>query len=174
MPVAKPRAAVLQQPVLRRRALTFRLGLVQDLPGGNGRDSTVLAWDAAVNLLLGGLLLFMDSVTHLTGPPDLAGGVHVFGLILPLVISVLGALIVTRQHGNRVGWLMMVVAFGNVFDAASLVLQPYASAPQAITPALWLASLVDRTGWMFPLFSFFLIPLYFPTGRPPAGRRNWI
>jgi len=27
---------------------------------------------------------------------------------------------------------------------------------------------------MFPLFAFFLIPLYFPTGRPPAGRWNWI
>jgi hypothetical protein len=80
----------------------------------------ILAWGITAISALGGLLLFLDWVTHLNGPPDLTGAVHVFGLILPLVISVLGALIVTRQHGNRVGWLMMVVAFGNVFDAAGL------------------------------------------------------
>lgn len=133
-----------------------------------------LAWGVPAISGLAGLLLFLDWVTHLNGAPDIGGVVKQFGLIVPLALSVLGALIVTRQHGNAVGWLMIVVGLGNVTDGLALLIRAYASGPFQITPALWLTIYLAEISWMPPVFAFFLIPLFFPTGRPPAGRWSWI
>jgi hypothetical protein len=134
----------------------------------------ILAWGMPVVSAFAGLALFLDWVTHLNGPPDFAGLVQEFGLLVPFLLSVLGALFVTRQHGNTVGWLMIATGFGNVTDGLALLLRTYASAPANITPGLWLIVNLDEISWMFPLFAFFLIPLFFPIGGPPASRWNWI
>lgn len=134
----------------------------------------ILAWGITAISGLAGVLLFIDWVTHLSGPPDFRGIVQEIGLLVPFFLSLLGSLIVTRQHGNSVGWLMIITGLGNVTDGLALLLRTYASAPTIITPSLWLIVWLDEISWMFPVFAFFLIPLYFPTGRPPAGRWRWI
>jgi hypothetical protein len=140
----------------------------------NHRRIRFLAWGITAVSALGGVLIFLDWITHLNGAPGFSGLVTQFGLLVPFLLSFLGALIVTRQRGNAVGWLMIVTGLGNVTDAVALLLRTYASAPTNITPTLWLIVWLTEISWMFPVFAFFLIPLYFPTGKPPAGRWTWI
>jgi hypothetical protein len=94
-----------------------------------------------------------------------------FALLVPL-FSVLAATIMTRQPGNRVGWLMMIVALGAVNPTVILtfLLKP----PAVITPAFWLLLWIDNWSWIPFVFPIFLIPLHFPTGHPPSPRWNWV
>ena len=86
----------------------------------------------------------------------------------------LGALIVTRQSGNRVGWLMMIVALAVGNPAATLFSENLSVPPQTLTLGLWLLFWLDGWSWIPIIFPIFLIPLHFPTGRPPSRRWNWV
>jgi hypothetical protein len=109
---------------------------------------------------------------HQSGPPTLAEYEPALGWdwALPVLFSVIGALIVARQPRNRVGWLLMIPALVVATPT------PYAlETPRtALTPALWLQIWVDGWSWIPIIFSIFLIPLHFPTGRPPSPRWRWI
>lgn len=95
-----------------------------------------------------------------------------WGVVLPAVYSVVAALIIARQPGNRVGWLLMVVGMVAVFP--SFVLDAISSPPSEITPGIFLLVWLDGWSWIPLIFPIFLIPLNFPTGRPPTPRWNWV
>jgi len=95
-----------------------------------------------------------------------------FALLVPS-FSVLAAMIITRQPGNRVGWLMMIIALGAV-NPVPIILTFLLSPPSAITPAFWLLLWIDNWSWTPFVFPIFLIPLHFPTGRPPSPRWGWV
>jgi signal transduction histidine kinase len=86
------------------------------------------------------------------------------GLLYPLV----GALVLARQPGNRVGWLLMVSALTGPYLLGSEYIS--VAGPDAVgllpTLARWLAA------WGF--FTYFvivaLVPLYFPDGALPSPR----
>lgn len=133
-----------------------------------------LAWGLLGITIVGAILELVDGLLHFDGSPSFYDLVESFGwgLVIPIVFSVLGALIIVRQHNNRVGWLLMVVALTAVNPAPGL-LERY-TVPAKLSPGLWLLLWIDTWGWVPPIFSFFLIPLYFPTGRPPTRRWNWV
>lgn len=95
-----------------------------------------------------------------------------WGVVLPAVYSIVAALIITRQPDNRVGWLLMVVGLVAVFP--SFVLDAMSSPPSEITPGIFLLVWLDGWSWIPIIFPIFLIPLNFPTGRPPTPRWNWV
>ena len=95
-----------------------------------------------------------------------------WGVVLPAIYSVVAALIIARQPGNRVGWLLMVVGLVAVFP--SFVLDAMSSPPSEITPGIFLLVWLDGWSWIPIIFPIFLIPLNFPTGRPPTPRWNWV
>ena len=39
--------------------------------------------------------------------------------LLPVLFTVCGALILSRQHQNRIGWILMVVALGVILDGVA-------------------------------------------------------
>ncbi len=85
----------------------------------------------------------------------------------------LGALIVARQRGNRVGWLMMIIAL--VSGIPDFILVGRLSVPpETLSLGLWLLLWFDGWSWIPLIFPIFLIPLHFPTGRPPSRRWNWV
>lgn len=134
----------------------------------------ILAWVLMGITIVGAVLQLADGLTHLNGSPSFYDLVEFFGwgLAIPIVFSALGALIVVRQHNNRVGWLLMIVALTTQNPAPGL-LERY-TATTELSPGLWLLLWIDTWAWVPPIFSFFLIPLYFPTGRPPTRRWNWV
>ena len=99
-------------------------------------------------------------------------GEYAFTVFAVLLYSTVGALITSRQAGNRVGLLFAWVGFS---ASISLLAGSYASlAQQRDLPFLAGTAWVGRVGFvaMFgPLAFLFLI---FPTGRPPSRRWGWL
>ena len=99
-------------------------------------------------------------------------GEYAFTVFAVVLYSTVGALITSRQAGNRVGLLFAWVGFS---ASISLLAGSYASlAQQRDLPFLAGTAWVGRVGFvaMFgPLAFLFLI---FPTGRPPSRRWGWL
>ncbi|MFN2137568.1 MAG: hypothetical protein ACK2UK_16525, partial [Candidatus Promineifilaceae bacterium] len=95
-----------------------------------------------------------------------------FGWCLPVVFSITGALIIARQAGNRVGWLLMVPALAATYFGASQLI--FSAAPAEVTPLTWLLLWLGGWSWIAIFFPIVLIALHFPTGRPPSPRWRWV
>lgn len=106
------------------------------------------------------------------------GGVPVaaFEVMALVAIAVVGAVVAWRHPRNPIGWIFSAIAFflGVLILSShmywSVALEQGEAGGGAITIA-WLASWI----WIPPmLLAFTLLPLYFPTGRPPTPRWRWI
>jgi hypothetical protein len=88
-----------------------------------------------------------------------------------LLFASLGALIITRQPGNRIGWLMLLPTLAAFVDLNSqLFVVPLTVPPTEPSALLLVAVWADRIAWAFAVGPLFLILLLFPTGRPPSSR----
>ena len=95
-------------------------------------------------------------------------------VIVIIVFSVLGAIIILRDEGNRVGWLMILLGFV-LADPFATYLAFNAVALQT-QPSFLLYFAIWTQGWFFFLiiYAIFLIILHFPDGHPPSPRWNLI
>jgi signal transduction histidine kinase len=91
-------------------------------------------------------------------------------------IAVIGAVVASRQPRNPVGWILSAIAFflgvlilsSHVYWSVALEQQ---EASTSATVIAWVASWI----WIFAMLpALTLLPLYFPTGRPPTPRWRWI
>ncbi|MES0359820.1 MAG: hypothetical protein ABUK20_02810 [Anaerolineales bacterium] len=141
----------------------------------SSRRSTILAWVLCAICVLAAVAQLIFWVGQLASPPSLFDIVEAFGwgLAIPVVFSILAALIIARQPGNRVGWLMMLIALATVSPIPN-ILASLPAPPTMITPGLWVLLWLDNWSWIPVIFPIFLIPLHFPTGRPPSSRWNWV
>jgi hypothetical protein len=93
-----------------------------------------------------------------------------------LLFAVVGALIVWRQPGNRMGWVFagigLVVAVGGALQGYAENVLPDAD---HLNPLTFLAAWVTAW-WWFPLLGLMVIfvPLLFPTGRLVSPRWRWL
>jgi hypothetical protein len=134
-----------------------------------------LAWVLAALCTLGALVQLVLWLLHQKSPIALFDWVQAlgWGLAIPVVFSTLAALIIMRQSSNRVGWLMMLIALATV-NPVGPILQRLPSPPEVLTPGLWLLLWFDNWSWIPVIFPIFLIPLHFPSGRPPSPRWRWV
>jgi len=95
-------------------------------------------------------------------------------VIVIVAFSVLGAIIILRAEGNRVGWLMILLGFV-LADPFATYLAFNAVAVQTQPSFLFYFAFWTQ-GWFFflILYSIFLIILHFPNGHPPSPRWNLI
>jgi hypothetical protein len=134
-----------------------------------------LAWVLCGLAVIGATAQLVFWATRLSARSDLFDLVEAlgWGMAIPIVFAVLGALIVARQRGNRVGWLMMIIAL--VSGIPDFIHVGRLSAPpETLSLGLWLLLWFDGWSWIPLIFPIFLIPLHFPTGRPPSRRWNWV
>ncbi len=94
--------------------------------------------------------------------------------LIPVVFAAIGALIVSRQPRNLIGWLLFAPAFSQAVSPLLPDVQSWTSLPSQITLIEYLALWSSGWGWMLLIFPIFLIMLLFPTGRPPSPRWNWV
>jgi len=87
-----------------------------------------------------------------------------------ITFSILGALIIYHQPQNRFGWLLMLPAIARVLPIEKLVASP----PATLTPGYWFLYWLNGWAWMLLIFPILLLPLHFPTGRPPSPRWRWV
>jgi hypothetical protein len=91
----------------------------------------------------------------------------------PLLFAIPGTLIINRQPRNSIGWLLLGPA---LITMAALWIDRYLSsfttAPQP-SFALMLMVWVSEISWVAFIFPLLVIPILFPTGRPPSRRWGW-
>jgi hypothetical protein len=140
------------------------------------RNGRILAWALGAIAVVGAIVKLIFWAINLAGPPTFYDSVEAlgWGLAMPAVFSVLAALIVARQPGNRVGWLMMIVALALGSPSTTTRVATLSGPPAAMTPGLWLLVWLDGWAWVPVIFPVLLTPLYFPTGRPPTPRWRWV
>ena len=85
-----------------------------------------------------------------------------------------GALIVSRQPRNGVGWLLMIP--GLVVPVSTLATNWLGSldpAPQQVTPGLWLLVWALAWSWVLLIFPILHLLLIFPDGHLLSARWRW-
>ena len=137
-----------------------------------GKRGVILAWSLSLLCIIGASVSLIAWLFDQSGRPILFELVEAFGWgwALPVLFSTMAALIIARQPGNRVGWLLMLPALVTALSPQSLLAVP----PAALTPGFWLLLWFDSWSWIPVIFPIFLIPLHFPTGRPPSSKWNWV
>jgi hypothetical protein len=94
-----------------------------------------------------------------------------FSLVTPLLFAGVGALILSRLPGHRIGWLIMTPALAiGVYGLLDAYLQPLAAAPPKPTPLLLLLVWVTGWSWVWLVFPLLLIAQLFPSGRALSPR----
>ena len=136
------------------------------------KRSVILAWLLSLICVIGAtvsLIIWLVNQNGRPAPFELSQAL-VWSWGLPVLFSILAAMIIARQPHNRVGWLLMLPALVTVVP-----LDTYLATPQTVlTPGLWLLLWLDNWTWIPVIFPVFLIPLHFPNGRPPSAKWNWI
>jgi len=138
------------------------------------RRAKIIAWGLAgvvVLVSIARMILWAADLNAAPGLSDLVDAIG-WGLAIPVAFSGLAALIVARQPGNRVGWLLMVVGLA-VNSPTGLMLDAIAH-PQSLSLWLWLLVWVDGWSWALVILPIFLIPLHFPGGHVMPGRWKWV
>ncbi|MFN2222153.1 MAG: hypothetical protein ACK2UH_06350 [Candidatus Promineifilaceae bacterium] len=95
--------------------------------------------------------------------------------LVPVVFAGAGGLIVTRQSGNVIGWLLIIVAALLPSDALTAFVLGNIGEPPPNPPfLLYLAVVFSQAGWLLLIFPTLFVALLFPTGKPPSPRWRWV
>ncbi len=95
--------------------------------------------------------------------------------LVPTFFCVAGALIATRQPGNVVGWLMILIGTGvSVSGLIGEYLSGFDSPPPLPTPVLVVLLLISGWSWLFLIFPIFHMLLVFPDGKLVSPRWRWL
>ena len=146
--------------------------------------AVIMAWSvcvASVVIALGRLLLAIldPASSDASSAPGVPGGgvpVALFEVVALSVIAVIGAVVASRHPRNPIGWIFSAIAF--FLGALILSTHVYWSVTLGQTEPGMTAQVVAWLGaWIWipaMLPALTLLPLYFPTGRPPTPRWRWI
>lgn len=140
-----------------------------------GPRTARLAWVLAAAALV---VIAVVAATFPEEPPDssLLGMLATWSSLVSLVAFLLsGSLILSRQPGNLIGWLLMLPALA--VPLATLVsrwLEGLEPPPTAVDPVIWLAIWASSCSWVALIFPIFHLLLTFPDGRIPSPRWRWV
>jgi hypothetical protein len=101
-----------------------------------------------------------------------ADGAHVDQVLIAVTFSAVGALIVSRRPGHRVGWIFCAGGLLSAVNELATSYAVHAYRSQPVLPGGRLAATLGSVGWVpaFGLIVFLL--LRFPDGRPLS--RRWV
>jgi hypothetical protein len=136
------------------------------------RTAAVVAWTLAS---LGAVVAVLIVAVVVLVEEPLKGDllVLVFVSLLALVSVVVGALVVSRQPSNIIGWLFSgtgAAAAASLPPSLLFELEPERGEAGAMQVVAWLTSWAWIMGLAIPIF----VPLLFPDGRLPSRRWRWV
>ncbi len=142
----------------------------------NRSKASLLAW--TLFAIVTAIALFSMAADLANRPAD----DNLFKVVEDLLWSLVGvefaflaALIISRQPGNVIGWLMMGPVAMLVMDfIIRTYLEQFPTAPAEPTIPLLLAVYFSNVGWLLLIFPLLFIMLLFPDGRPLSPRWRWI
>ena len=129
-----------------------------------------LLWAVSVLLFAAGLVsTLLPAAAGLPERPE-PMDVLVFGIAI-LAFPTVGALIASRQPGNLIGWLFCAIGLSMVVAIGSNEYAVWARFGQFPLPAIEFAAWLSSWLYMLGLtLAITVVPLLFPTGRPPSRR----
>jgi hypothetical protein len=132
------------------------------------------AWGFCALVALATMWQIANEALNSTPPSSLLAILaHASYMLIPPAFSALGALVISRQPHNTIGWLMLAPGLGTFSDAFITSFLSNVSVPPSDPSSLFLVVVwANRIGWVLPVFALLLILLLFPTGRPPSRRWN--
>lgn len=138
--------------------------------------NTIFAWVffslVAASVVIG---YFLNLATS-PGVEKFAPGDLAFALI-PVSFAFVGALIISRQPRNVIGWLMMLPGV-SMFVLVDAYLAPYINGqipPPAFPSPLFLIIVwFSNWNWLLLVFPILFIMILFPTGKPLSPRWRWL
>ncbi len=139
------------------------------------RVPTLIAWGfcAVVSVLAIIDTVQTVSVTNFAGRTFEAGYSIVEGLLV-MLFAIPAALIISHHPRNVIGWLLMIpVLVAVIVEGVDRYLATFKTPPPADAFHLLLV-LFSGASWVALIFPLLVIPLLFPTGRPPTPRWNWV
>jgi len=150
----------------------------------SSRRLTIAAWFVAAVTTM---LLLASIVLEIVGPgpspasadPEAGAGGVLFVTIqsvMAAAFAVLGAVVVSRQPRNAVGWLMVLIGFFFMYIAASNELYLQVVLNTGETTGIYAYAMWPGTwAWLFCIVpAGTLLPLLFPTGRPLTPRWRYV
>ena len=146
------------------------------MTSNRGNLKTTLLW-----LLVGAIILVavvqLGSELFASGttPNALQVAGSVLWALIPVVFAGAGGLIVSKQSGNVIGWLLIIVAAILPLDALTAYMLGNIGEPPPDPPfLLYLAVVFSQAGWLLLIFPTLFIALLFPTGKPLSPRWRWV
>jgi hypothetical protein len=142
-------------------------------PGG-GRAAIV--WAVAVlALMVIGLVLWTAYDAEVTTRAEQEALPDVAFVVTLVAFVISGAIIVSRQPGNLVGWLLMIPGLASPVGALIRVwLVAFDPPPETATLPLWLGIWFQNWSWVLLVFPIFHLLLTFPEGRLLTPRWRWV
>ena len=159
--------------------MTARVDAIADVD--TSRSRTTAAWGiAAITTMVGVACIVLEIVgpgpSATSADPEAGAGGVLFVTIqsvMAAAFAILGAVVVTRQPRNPVGWLLILIGFFFMYIAASneYYLQVVLNGTGETSDITPYALSVGNWAWLFSMVpSFTFLPLLFPTGRPLSPR----
>ena len=138
--------------------------------GRASRSAARIVWVIAGLGILSTALLLASYATQGGGVTlvEVLAALSLVGALVAFILS--GALIISRQPGNIVGWLLMMP--GLALPVSTLATKWLGSQPppQQISPLLWLLMWSLGWSWILLIFPILHLLLTFPDGRLPSPR----
>lgn len=140
------------------------------------KQTAWLAWGLSGIISAGTILLYgLQIARYLQNQTTVRLVAELGYALFPVVVSLLAALIVSRQPRNLIGWLLMLPSATFLLSRlVSLYLERYSAAPPPVSPLLVAAVAFSNWGWVMLIFPLLIIPLIFPTGRTLSRRWDWV
>jgi len=129
---------------------------------------------ATVALFIAGNALRGATPTRLISPDDLAvvdGWWIRLSTLYALAFALVGALIVARRPGNRIGWVACGIGLLTVLYQFGLGYAAFGTYVNRSLPALDFVMWLEVWLWVVPVvLTLFFLPLLFPDGKPISPR----
>jgi hypothetical protein len=135
-----------------------------------------LAWVVCGIIILGSIFNMVRDISQQNIATGLLEWIaYLLELLWPVEFAVLAALILSRQPQNAIGWLLMVPALlVVVYSLPGINIDGVTVPPPNPSNSFLLAVWFNQWAWILFIFPILLIPLLFPSGRPPSPRWRWV
>lgn len=139
------------------------------------RNVARLAWALCVLVIIGAVGVSVFSLRIRPAGDTILESVGTLAtFIMFAAFAVTGALIISHQSRNMVGWLLMIEATLVFAWPLDIHFNNLAQAPADPSILTYIGLWIYGWLWLWYIFPLLFIPLFFPTGRPPSPRWRWV
>lgn len=152
------------------------MGMIPSMADGSEKRSS---WIGLRSLVIWGMVLVAFAATVASIVGDLRTGgepdVNAITALVSTFFAVAGALVATRQKGNVVGWLMLLIGAGTAITGSiAEYLESFDQPPPLPVPVLVVLILLSTWSWLFLIYPIFHMLLVFPDGKLVSPRWRWL